>query len=900
MNGELRKYIDYLYRGVLAFYPIYSVNREAAPEKRYSRFLDKTNFYSKEEFLNLVFDVTAENNIDSALQKLMAWRENATDSSIPQNIDQLVEAREKQVIERKSTEAKIKKEVANQQERQKRFWEKQREGEKLRKQPPVIGGAGKIAPGVQAQPKLQVEERVKPELKVPWVVAPEAKPKVEFVTSGATVYAIARAPDIPVKLEQATVEKFNQVKNNPAEFTNNFISFFSKPENAPDGTNLQTAQATAITLAANLVSVRAPALKITGDTVVPLPNQLSANLALLSNQEILDKAFGSKKKEALKTMASATVHDALWREAEKRMVDNFFGTKDSQKASRVLYGDKNQAFDIAYTPISISGAVQVPIDINQVFDHAQQVSYLISLPQQQASETIRESFGDWASSFPRPSFGEAARTASSITRWVSDFFGKPIPPGGPNFGMNQLAAMKYFGLVPEMSFVSPELSILMKGVEILNVGVPEGFLIPAGNIGVNFGFGGLGLSFTPAVAETGVGAAAGATGATTGAAVGETAAVAAGAAAETAAVTGTGVAATAGAGAAAGSVVPVLGTIIGAIVGLIAAILPSIAKWLKEHSDDFAAIFLGGGIMGLILGNIFLAAGGLGIGIPLAMYSGGGIRGALGSIGGAIGAIFAGAILPAIMAPLIGFFIGFPIIVALILFIINSGAYVVPPGSPVLVGGTVEPGNITPSRCPVDGGRIGDGSYHPGNETSGHGSSDYWRRMGAPFCRWSLPQTTGCLGPTNSGNVCSNETSRCDYYGFAMDIFPSGSISVYAPLIEGQVVQWKYNGVHFLNGPNGDAGESFGFTDTTGKYSIVLTHITGVLVNENKVYSSGEKIDELFPQKTSSGGNNTHLHIELQVNGVYQQPENYFVCDGTISPPLSSTPEPSGAGNEGP
>ena len=54
------------------------------------------------------------------------------------------------------------------------------------------------------------------------------------------------------------------------------------------------------------------------------------------------------------------------------------------------------------------------------------------------------------------------------------------------------------------------------------------------------------------------------------------------------------------------------------------------------------------------------------------------------SISGAIGTFATGVLLPSLAGPIIAVLIGIPIVVALILFIINSGAYIVPPKAELL------------------------------------------------------------------------------------------------------------------------------------------------------------------------------------------------------------------------
>lgn len=392
-----------------------------------------------------------------------------------------------------------------------------------------------------------------------------------------------------------------------------------------------------------------------------------------------------------------------------------------------------------------------------------------------------------------------------------------------------------------------------------------------------------------------------------------------------------------------------------------------------------------GAALGLGLSPVFGALGGGTIGA--ASGGAGGLSGAASSLGQGAMAVISGlgtATLGAFAIPLAVALIAVPIIVALILFIINSSAYLVPPGTGVIPGVIISPyidvtktvkpsqrisnddlpatveyivkisakkGSLTNIRvqnkyivsastaaapnppedvlnsipqtitttdkysfsynlelgeeykdsiitdtvtvtadspeqqgavasanvslvigtpqvdCPLPGGTITWGSYD--NETTGHGSNAYWNAVGKT-CSYALPQQSGCFAPEGSTeNVCYGKTS-CSIYGYAIDVFPSGTNDVFAPTINGESLEWEYNGINFSNG-GGDAGYSYGYTDTTGKYSMLLTHIQNNPVID-RVVKSGDKIATLYPQ-----GGNTHLHLEFQVDGEYQKPE-LFMC----------------------
>lgn len=421
------------------------------------------------------------------------------------------------------------------------------------------------------------------------------------------------------------------------------------------------------------------------------------------------------------------------------------------------------------------------------------------------------------------------------------------------------------------------------------------------------------------------------------------------------------------AGAAMGSAVPVIGTIVGAIVGFVASKIPwdKIGKFLKEWGGVIGVgLLLGGGLLTSVplmaTGSLFLIAG-LGAARSPALF--------LAGILIALKAILKPPVLQ-IGKSLIIIFVVIPIIVALFMFIINSGAYVVPPTvgimgdtspyigivkTPIPAGPfentdlpktityevviTAKKGPLTnvkigydcvvissnksncpaiteiptfvesispsnpftftytstydgaysdssiidtiavtadtslqsgvmadgsasvtfgspPISCPLPEGQpLNDMNYsYSAQDDMGHGSTKYWRMMGNPY-HYDLPQHSGCTYPTD-----------CPYYGYAYDVFPTTSIkTVYVPTVLGKETTWILSG-SFTN-PN--AGYSLIYTDTTGNNTITLTHLNSP--SGPKTAKSGTAVNTLFDQ-----GGNTHLHIEFQMNGVWEKPELYF------------------------
>jgi hypothetical protein len=424
------------------------------------------------------------------------------------------------------------------------------------------------------------------------------------------------------------------------------------------------------------------------------------------------------------------------------------------------------------------------------------------------------------------------------------------------------------------------------------------------------------------------------------------------------------------------------GLIASAVIQVGQNIVSKTLRWLKEHQEVvYAIIGLPFVIVGMIFGMPAVTIGGLGIGV---VGASGGIKGAASALGKVFAAITYLTV-SSIAVPLIACLIGIPLVVAFIIFIINSSAYVVPPGasSQAGVGGggtlespyvgikkTVNPtksanitsGKITlsytieitakkeaititniensysvigsstsvpstvpsnpfdaavnstisqgqkitinysleigkefndsaikdvvivtvntasntsssasadatavigspPIDCPIPGAIYNYGSYDPKKE-SGHGSNAYWGSLSCTS--WPLPQQTGCYGPsdpTATANKCFNQSNKCSYYGYAIDV--KGN-DVYAPTVGGQAQTWNCS-YAFANG-GGNAG--YTFICSSGQYKLVLTHMAKGA--KTGAVTSGEKIGTTYAMS------NRHLHIEFAVNGQYVKPEDYF------------------------
>lgn len=135
-------------------------------------------------------------------------------------------------------------------------------------------------------------------------------------------------------------------------------------------------------------------------------------------------------------------------------------------------------------------------------------------------------------------------------------------------------------------------------------------------------------------------------------------------------------------GATALSEIPIIGPIIGYIVGkVISKIVEKVGPFLKRYTKYVVGlpIALAGAGFLFLGGSAVLGWTMIGVGGGIAISPSGGVAAIGSSLGGAARFFFSNLLLPSIAKPLIATLIGIPVLVAVILFIINSGAYVVPP-----------------------------------------------------------------------------------------------------------------------------------------------------------------------------------------------------------------------------
>jgi hypothetical protein len=220
--------------------------------------------------------------------------------------------------------------------------------------------------------------------------------------------------------------------------------------------------------------------------------------------------------------------------------------------------------------------------------------------------------------------------------------------------------------------------------------------------------------------------------------------------------------------------------------------------------------------------------------------------------------------------------IGFIALTALtlwILFFINSGAYIVPPGGfNIPTSGPLSP-YCGYGSCPIPNAEITCGSY-----PDCHGTNWYWAPYNA--CEWPIPYAASvgagstCTYNQISGSVCENQSApACPAYGFALDIdYPSNTCGtnapVYFPHLNNVTLSWSW----VWGGPYSDgSGQENGLyraSDGNNVYEIYFTHLDTMVRSGN----SGDRVGNIHCQAGD------HAHIELRINGSFVKPD--FLCSG--------------------
>lgn len=209
----------------------------------------------------------------------------------------------------------------------------------------------------------------------------------------------------------------------------------------------------------------------------------------------------------------------------------------------------------------------------------------------------------------------------------------------------------------------------------------------------------------------------------------------------------------------------------------------------------------------------------------------------------------------------------------------NSSS-IYPPGSVLL------PDHIAVGSCPVVNGRITTGSYNAQTGT-GHGSAGYW---GAGGPSYEIPIRPMVPDP-NEG--CSN--SSCPYYGFAIDVHapntgehpPVALPQACDPTKNCDSLTWRVSRLWFncagdaktypgaCNGAHWGWGAVLTASGNGHSWKIYLNHIdprSGLAVGQT--YKTGDVIGSM----TSDLGADSHVHVEISIDGIPYRPEQMAMC----------------------
>ncbi|MDP3994385.1 MAG: peptidoglycan DD-metalloendopeptidase family protein [bacterium] len=632
--------IEALYKGIGFFYPALVYGPEAQVNN-WDKIEYEGKILSKKDFLNIVFDFTKTNDINLALKKLLELKENIDetkpedqpDRTTPENLEELVEEREKQKeksdLEKEKTEAS----------RRKRRWQlsQQKRDEEKQETPPIDFYPAKI--------------RVIPAEQIPTLTLnKEEKEKIYKLGVAARI-----DPGTTQRAFEATIKK----------------SVEQSPEKIKQNVSPQTITKAAVDLV-NRVQVFGDFEKASEipDKVLSI-NPVSPLVALTNpdNPKVKSVIADSAQSVALALETERAVNLAL--------VKTIF--PEQKNVLDVLYGpDRIVKFEIADNQQTEDG---IEIDINNIIDQGE---YIKDIWQKLASKTLAsEEISVITSRFvsvytPSVSLSAGARAVSLLA--------EALPTIGATAG--GIYGIKQSTLISQWAFSNTRLLSSVFAFKQLAANVPVslwsaaapaasravGFISKSGGTWFFMGRGTVnGVKVFAAAAKFGEKAGIGIIASKAGVQV-----AAAGSLAKIGAALG------AWAGPIGIAITTALGFLFGKLLG-------SLIKWIKKNPDvatGIGAVFLVGGLLlqspVLIIGGAAaIAAGGLAAGSLTA----GAIAGGILLFGSRLGKSLA----ITIGLPIIVMIAVTPIIVYFILFIINSGAYVVPPTPSQQPGQVVSP-----------------------------------------------------------------------------------------------------------------------------------------------------------------------------------------------------------------
>ncbi len=356
-------------------------------------------------------------------------------------------------------------------------------------------------------------------------------------------------------------------------------------------------------------------------------------------------------------------------------------------------------------------------------------------------------------------------------------------------------------------------------------------------------------------------------------------------------------------------------TISKSITGAITTALPFLAafaplidkgiRWLAENlvwpllkrSKEFVAGGLGLVGTGLLLGSPILVGTGI-----VTMTLGAGMGGTAAITAGVNTVLrspwgLAGEALAALGVSFIGYVVVGSILTALTLFIINSGAYIVPPNSQGQLGSTDLScaGTITGS-CPIPNGEVYVGSFRGGDGPYAHGSDEYFRQGSNNYdpnnpqlACYPLPiPVEACRYNSDTTSNCYTPGASCPMYGYAADVRYTSkptncAQAVYLPQIGGQTLSWTRN--PDVIGGNCGNGYTWTASNGTSTHEMLFMHLNPSDIQSGQ---SGQPIGSVLTYATNTcmkSATNEHTHIEWRINGEYVRPDNMCSGQSTVVTP---------------
>lgn len=190
-----------------------------------------------------------------------------------------------------------------------------------------------------------------------------------------------------------------------------------------------------------------------------------------------------------------------------------------------------------------------------------------------------------------------------------------------------------------------------------------------------------------------------------------------------------------------------------------------------------------------------------------------------------------------------------------------------------------------PLPCPISCGAIPSCPSYP----DCHGSNEYWAFVGASYqCNYPIPGLTGAMAPLDSSSVCSNKSPKKSEYGYALDVVSScGDRNIFAPAY-GDLTEWKVvkvsNAPQSGGTPTPDASLQ-GHVDIEGisggkTIKLRFYHLGSIYVSSGGTVQPGEAIGEYATWIIANGGDNSHVHMEMLIDGQAVPPEDNLQCGG--------------------